>query len=102
MALKILSNRGLVELPQRPDRYTEAEIAQIINIPKGSSLTYVQMLGGGRMYYTAQGDKYFRPYNPMATKYSFPEHERKLIFGNALFLTEEERPEWQQIHCEKF
>ena len=33
MALKIFSNRGLVELPQRPDRYTEAEITQIINIP---------------------------------------------------------------------
>ena len=93
MALKIFSNTGLVELPQRPDRYTEAEIAQIINIPKGPSLTYVQMLGGGRMYYAAQGNKYLLPYNPTATMYSFPESERKSIYGNALFLTEEECPE---------
>lgn len=92
MALKILSNRGLVELPQRPDRYTEAEIAQIINIPKGPSLTYVQMPGGGRMYHAAQGNKYSLPYNHTATMYSFPEAERKLIYGNALFLTEEECP----------
>lgn len=92
MALEILSNRGLVELPQRPDRYTEAEIAQIINIPKGPSLTYVQMLGGGRMYHAAQGNKYSLPYNHTATMYLFPEAERKLIYGNALFLTEEECP----------
>lgn len=92
MALKILSNRGLVELPQRTNRYTEAEIAQIINIPKGSSLTHVLMLGGGRMYHAAQGNKYSLPYNPTATMYSFPESERNPIYGNALFLTEEECP----------
>ena len=93
MALKILSNRGLVELPQRPDRYTEAEIAQIINIPHGSSLTYTPMPGSGRMYHAAGGNKYSLPYNSTATMYSFPEAERKLIYGNALFLTEEEYPE---------
>lgn len=93
MALKIFSNQGLVELPQRPDRYTEAEIAQIINLPHGSSLTHVPMLGGGRMYHAAQGNKYSLPYNSTATMYSFPESERKPIYGNALFLTEEEYPE---------
>lgn len=93
MALKILSNRGLVELPQRTNRYTEAEIAQIINIPKGSSLTHVPMLGGGRMYHAAQGKKYSLPYNSTATVYSFSEHGIKPIYGNALFLTEEECPE---------
>lgn len=92
MALKILSNRGLVELPQRPDRYTEAEIAQIIKIPKGSSLTYTPMQGSARMYHTEQGNKYSLPYNHTATMYLFPEAERKLIYGNALFLTEEECP----------
>ncbi len=93
MALKILSNRGLVELPQRPDRYTEAEIAQIINLSHGLSLTYTPMQGGGRMYHAAGGNKYSLPYNHTATMYSFPEAERKLIYGNALFLTEEEYPE---------
>lgn len=92
MALKIFPNRGLAELPQRPDRYTEAEITQIINIPHGSSLTYTPMPGSGRMYHAAQGNKYLLPYNPTATMYSFPENERKPIYGDALFLTEEECP----------
>lgn len=92
MALKILSNRGLVELPQRTNRYTEAEIAQIINLPHGSSLTYIPMQRGGRMYHAARVNKYSLPYNHTATMYLFPEAERKLIYGNALFLTEEECP----------
>ena len=92
MALKIFPNRGLVELPQRPDRYTEAEITQIINIPHGSSLTYTPMPGSGRMYHAAQGNKYSLPHNPTATMYAFTENERKPIYGDALFLTEEECP----------
>ena len=75
MALKIFSNRGLVELPQQSDRYTEAEITQIINIPHGSSLTYTPMPGSGRMYHAAQGNKYLLPHNPTATMYAFTEEE---------------------------